>query len=163
MVKTSSDIVRYLKTNGPSSGAELPREADTPTLDTYERKAGVRRFNPSVSSAQSKEGFGFKQTKVVFYLEKEHDPREVIREWVDLNPQVLEGMTPRSFLQAVNNAGSKFADVSKEVTRELFGEARWNDAFGNAGGNEKGTYSQSMRDRLLGADPSEVFEDDDGN
>ncbi len=161
MVSVRSALVRYLQTNGPSTGAELPRESSSPSLTAYERKEGVQSFNPSISTSNSSTSSRPGKTKPVYFLKKEHDPRVVIREWVQANPQILDAVAPRAFLQAVNGVGPKFAEVSKLTARDLYGEAAWQDAFGgSSGGNEKGSFSQEIREKLLEADPDEVFGDD---
>lgn len=158
-----SSVVRYLKTNGPSTPAELPRSGSSLSIQQNERELGVYRFDPDIANASGGSITRVGQTTSVWYLRDEHGPGDVIREWADANPRVIEDASPRAFIMAINEHGRGFSDVSKEVARDLYGDARWSDAFGNTGGAGGPVPGETLADKLSEMSPDEVFGNGDDN
>lgn len=142
---------KYLKTNGPSTMAEMPGSSD---VKTSARQRQMRKFRPRVGPKSAEEPVTSRRAFTVWYLEDEHDPADVLDKWLEVNEGLVGRVSPRAALMAVNAVGPEFKAVSKERLREFYGEAKWGDEWNTGGGEQPG---ESMADRLLDLDVDDVL------
>lgn len=148
---------KYLKTNGPSTMAEMPGPSD---VNTSARQRQVRKFRPRLGAKSAEETVTARSAIGVWYLEGEHDPADVLDKWLAVNEGLVGRVSPRAALQAVNAAGSDFKSVSKECLREFYGEAKWGDTWNTSGGDQPG---ESLSDRLRDLDVEDVLPGNGGD
>lgn len=101
--------VRKLRRDGPTAISELPL-ASTGAND---KQHGLTKF--SISSGQTGQGM----SEPVYYLFDEHDPEDVIREFLEVNPQLLENRTRKAIVEDVGNHGSEWSDAVKSVLDDI--------------------------------------------
>lgn len=106
--------IQYLRENGPTRYSDLPGHQ----LSTPDRMRGAARVH--LKSRASGPGYrSGGQHDPVAYLMDEHDPRDVIEEYHDANPGIVEGTNQSGLTQYWGNVGSEFGKVAKEMVSEL--------------------------------------------
>lgn len=104
MKRTERNALKYLESNGPTAGVDIPN-SPRPS----DRQLGVRKFNlqPKRNGAVTS---GVGAQTYVYYIEGEHTTQEVVDVWVDANEKALEKgndssihwRTPKEFRDAMS-------------------------------------------------------------
>ena len=102
--------VEFLRRNGPATREELPGDVWTGNRQDGLAKFTVNGFGPAKANAPAKS---------VYYL-PDHDKRDVVRRFIEVNQDILEGTNMRAFHRAVGHHGRAWTDAARSVSEDYF-------------------------------------------
>lgn len=103
-----------LANRGPLTMAELEQSDLNPT----QRQTGIRKFRPK-SQSQGGNNSRSGRTVPVYYLHKKHQPKTVIKKWLDVNEEALEGISNRQLHYRICEFGQDWKEASRDVLDNL--------------------------------------------
>lgn len=101
----ATENVRWLEENGPTPASDLPNRS----VSDSDKRHGLAGF--VIKSGQT----GQAQSERVYYLFDEHDPVDVVRTFLEVNPQVLENRTHKAITEDIGEYGKKWSMAADEV------------------------------------------------
>lgn len=104
----------YLREHGPSSFYDADIQRSTPVSRHRDEEDYVYKFD--IGSAYGDISFRSGRSKTVYYLD-EHDKEDILREWLNINPNVLKNNSRRSIHMVICRSRPEFKEASEEVLR----------------------------------------------
>ena len=102
--------VEFLRRNGPATREELPGDIWTGNRQEGLGKFTVNGFGPAKANAP---------VKAVYHL-PDHDKREVVRTFIEVNRSIVEGTNKRAFHRAVGHHGRAWREAVRAVSSDYF-------------------------------------------
>lgn len=96
----------YLANNGPATREEMPHGPSR-----YDRDSGVRKFSLGSSYRGAVMQGGGNKT-AVYYIEGKHQPRSVVKRWVEANPTTVERVSGWALH---HRAPEEFRDALRDI------------------------------------------------
>lgn len=107
--KQATKNVRKLRNDGPTPASELPQSSTS----VSDKRHGLAKF--SVNTGQT----GNKQSEAIYYLFDDHQAEEVIRKFIEVNPQILDARSRKAIVGAVGRHGKEWSTAVKRVLDDL--------------------------------------------
>ena len=114
---------RSLLNEGPQT---MPELGDSPSVNM--RRDGVQKFNPSSNFVGSVMQGGGQKT-AVYYINGKHDPKTVLKKWLQVNQKTVEVISEWALHQRISSYGQEWKDASRELLGPFKHMA--NDSGGN--------------------------------
>ena len=102
--------VEFLRRNGPAPSEELPGDVWTGNRQDGLAKFTVNGFGPAKANAP---------VKPVYFL-PDHDKEDVVRTFIEVNRDIVEGTNVRAFHRAVGHHVRAWIDAAREVSDDYF-------------------------------------------
>lgn len=106
--KVIPENILHLQENGPTRFSDLPNE-----FKLSDRRHGAARLHLKKQGA-SPGGQGG-HTEPVAYLFESHDEQDVVREYLDANPNFVESLNHHALIQRFFEANRSFGEAAVEV------------------------------------------------
>ena len=103
-----SGVVEHLREHDPSTLDELPY---SPSIGDKQKGVARLRFSKCAYAHQENK---YGNLKAVYYLVDEHDEEEVVKAYLEANPQVSEA-EGRDIVRLMGRMGSSWRDAAREV------------------------------------------------
>lgn len=114
-----SGVFWDLKRYGPMTGGELEMSGG---MGIEQRlRYDIRKFHPRPTPGGTHSCFG--PTKCVYYLNEYHDPKDVIRKWLDTNRRPIEKSRHASIVSMTHHLSGDFQGAWQEIRND--GEVDW--------------------------------------
>jgi hypothetical protein len=103
--------IAYLNENGPSTSDELPYN-----IGPADKMHGARVFKLT-SATKTKVGG---MVTPIYYLDGEHSETDVLRAFLDENPQLVEALARSSLHRMIGGHGGTWRSIAPDVTSEFY-------------------------------------------
>lgn len=113
MTESYSPDFEALREHGPLPSTD-DRLRNHPTFTYLDKDSGLRKFRPAHSNRGSSLNTGG-YSHTVYYIKDSHDPKTVVKRWLEANQDIVEHLPARALHARICNQGDQFKDPSRQL------------------------------------------------